>query len=57
LLVTAEGKAINNQPDLDLLYFRPFIPQSMEQALFEFLRSELFFYRVQYTIKRFGNEM
>jgi alkylated DNA repair dioxygenase AlkB len=57
LLVTAEGKAIKNQPDLDLLYFRPFIPQSTERALFEFLRSQLFFYRVQYTIKRFGSEM
>lgn len=56
LLVTAEGQDINNQPDLDLLYFQPFIPQSIERALFEFLRSELFFYRVKYTIKRFGVE-
>jgi alkylated DNA repair dioxygenase AlkB len=56
LSVTAEGQAINDHRDLDLLYFQPFIPQSIDQALFEFLRSELFFYRVQYTIKRFGFE-
>lgn len=56
LLVTAEGKPIDDQPDLDLLYFQPFIPRSLERDLFEFLRSELFFYRVKYTIKRFGTE-
>lgn len=56
LSVTTEGKAINGHRDLDLLYFQPFIPQSIDQALFEFLRSELFFYHVQYTIKRFGFE-
>ncbi len=56
LLVTAEGKPINNQPHLDLLYFQPFIPRTVERDLFEFLRSELFFYRVKYTIKRFGTE-
>jgi alkylated DNA repair dioxygenase AlkB len=55
-LVTAEGKVIDNQPDLDMLYYQPFIPHSIERALFEFLRSELFFYRVKYTIKRFGTE-
>ncbi|KEF60147.1 uncharacterized protein A1O9_04997 [Exophiala aquamarina CBS 119918] len=54
--VTAEGKAINDQPHLDLLYFQPFIPKSTERELFEFLRSELFFYRVKYTINRFGKE-
>lgn len=56
LLVTAEGRVVNDQPDLDLLYFRPLIPRTIERDLFEFLRSELFFYRVQYTIKRFGAE-
>jgi hypothetical protein len=56
LLVTAEGKAISDQPDLDLLYFQPFIPQPIDQAPFESLRSELFFYRVQYTVKPFGSE-
>lgn len=47
-----EGKAINDQPDLDLLYFQPYIPKSIENDLFQFLRQELFFYRVQYNIKR-----
>ena len=56
LQVTASGKVINNQPHLDLLYFQPFIPQSIERDLFNFLRSELFFYRVKYTITRFGKE-
>lgn len=47
-----EGKEINDQPDLDLLYFQPYIPKGIERDLFEFLRRELFFYRVQYKIKR-----
>ena len=50
------GKEINDQPDLDLLYFQPYIPPTIERELFEFLRSTLFFYRVQYTIKRYGTE-
>ncbi len=54
MLVTASGKQINNQPHLDLLYFQPFVPRTIERELFEFLRSELFFYRVKYTIQRFG---
>lgn len=52
----SQGKEINDQPDLDLLYFQPYIPRSIETDLFEFLRRELFFYRVQYTIKRYGTE-
>lgn len=47
-----EGKAINNQPDLDLLYFQPYIEKDIEKDYFDFLRKELFFYRVQYKIKR-----
>lgn len=47
-----EGKEINDQPELDLLYFQPYIPKSIERDLFKFLRRELFFYRVQYKIKR-----
>lgn len=47
-----EGTVINNKPDLDLLYFKPYIPKEISRDLFEFLRSELFFYRVKYTIKR-----
>ena len=50
------GKEINSQPDLDLLYFQPYIPHAVENEVFEFLRWELFFYRVQYTIKRYGTE-
>ncbi|KAL8691386.1 MAG: hypothetical protein Q9218_003380 [Villophora microphyllina] len=49
---SGEGQVINDQPDLDLLYFQPFIPKSFEKHLFDFLRSHLFFYRVQYKIKR-----
>ncbi|KAI4190043.1 MAG: hypothetical protein L6R41_001062 [Letrouitia leprolyta] len=51
-----EGKVIDGQPDLDLLYFQPFVPKTVEKDLFEFLRSQLFFYRVQYKIKRGGIE-
>ncbi|KAF2836260.1 2OG-Fe(II) oxygenase superfamily protein [Patellaria atrata CBS 101060] len=47
-----EGRVINEQPDLDLLYFEPYITKRIERELFEFLRQELFFYRVQYKIKR-----
>ena len=47
-----EGKEIKDQPDLDLLYFQPYIPKIIATDLFEFLRQELFFYRVQYKIKR-----
>lgn len=54
--VTAQGKVINDQPHLDLLYFQPFFPKSIERDLFEFLRTELFFYRVKYTINRFGKD-
>lgn len=48
----SEGKEISDQPDLDLLYFQPYIPPSIERELFEFLRKELFFYRVKYKIRR-----
>lgn len=46
------GKAINNQPDLDLLYFQPFVSKEVHKELFEFLRKYLFFYRVEYKIQR-----
>lgn len=48
----AEGKLVNDQPDLDLLYFQPYIPKDIEKDLFQFLRRKLFFYRVKYKIKR-----
>ena len=47
-----EGKAITDKPDLDLLYYQPYIPKQTARDLFNFLRAELFFYRVQYNIKR-----
>ncbi|KAK4230940.1 putative alpha-ketoglutarate-dependent dioxygenase [Podospora fimiseda] len=50
------GRQINNQPDLDLLYFKPYIPPPLAKQLFNFLRSELPFYRVEYIIKRGGTE-
>lgn len=50
------GREIDDQPDLDLLYFEPYMPNSIARSLFEFLRSELPFYRVEYTIKRGGIE-
>lgn len=47
---------IVDQPDLDLLYFEPYFSPKVSKELFEFLRRELFFYRVQYKIKRYGKE-
>ena len=46
------GEAINDRPELDLLYFRPYIPSDTSRALFRFLRRSLFFQRVNYSIKR-----
>ncbi|KAF2653754.1 DNA repair family protein [Lophiostoma macrostomum CBS 122681] len=47
-----EGRLMNDQPDLDLVYYQPYIPTSIASSLFEFLRQELPFYRVIYQIKR-----
>ncbi|KAJ5600882.1 Oxoglutarate/iron-dependent dioxygenase, partial [Penicillium hetheringtonii] len=49
-----EAKVMNSQPDLDCLYFQPFIPRSTANELFRFLRAELPFYRVVYFAKRGG---
>ncbi|PWY79332.1 DNA repair family protein [Aspergillus heteromorphus CBS 117.55] len=49
---TTPPKAITDKPHLDLLYFQPFLPSSLARDLFRFLRSELPFYRVKYTIRR-----
>ncbi|RAH56216.1 DNA repair family protein [Aspergillus piperis CBS 112811] len=49
-------KSITNHPHLDLLYFQPFLPAPLARDLFEFLRNELPFYRVQYNIRRGGTE-
>jgi hypothetical protein len=48
------SKEVNDQPDLDLLSFEPFIPNYLARDLFKFLRSQLPFYRVEYKIKRGG---
>lgn len=48
------GRPIDDQPNLDLVYFEPFIPRPSANALFTFLRSSLPFYRVRYQIKRGG---
>jgi alkylated DNA repair dioxygenase AlkB len=47
-----EGKPINDRLDLDLIYYQPYIPPSIVPGVFDFLRQELPFYRVQYNIKR-----
>ncbi|KNG44614.1 dna repair family protein [Stemphylium lycopersici] len=49
-----EGKLMNDQLDLDLVYYQPYIPSSIAPGLFEFLRQELPFYRVIYNITRGG---
>ena len=49
-----EGKPMDDRLDLDLVYYQPYIPSSMTSGLFEFLRQELPFYRVQYNITRGG---
>lgn len=48
------AKHLHSNPDLDCLYYTPYIPPSLQKPLFKFLRSELPFYRVKYNIKR-GN--
>ncbi len=50
------GKVVNDQANLDLLYFQPYIPKYLERELFLFLRGQLPFYRVEYKIKRGGME-
>lgn len=51
---TEEGKPMNDQLDLDLVYYQPYIPSSIAPGVFEFLRQELPYYRVQYNINRGG---
>ncbi|KAK4545785.1 hypothetical protein LTR36_002739 [Oleoguttula mirabilis] len=47
-----EGRIIRDQPDLDLVYYQPYVPKEVQRDLYEYLRRELFFYRVKYMIKR-----
>lgn len=51
-----EGVLMNDKLDLDLIYYQPYIPAAITEGLFEFVRQELPFYRVQYTITRFGKK-
>ncbi|KAI0553755.1 DNA repair family protein [Xylaria curta] len=46
------ARVIADQSDLDLLYFEPYISRRTSRQLFEFLRAELPFYRVEYDITR-----
>lgn len=50
-----EGK-VAKENDLDLLYHKPYVHPTIADGIFEFLRQELFFYRVQYKINRGGVE-
>ncbi|TQV95873.1 hypothetical protein V2A60_001043 [Cordyceps javanica] len=50
------GQTMDDKQELDLLYFDPFVPKPQARQLFEFLRAELPFYRVEYKIKRGGIE-
>jgi alkylated DNA repair dioxygenase AlkB len=53
----ADGTSIVDDPkypDLDVVIHRPYIPSSISGGIFEFLRQELFFYRVVYQITRGG---
>lgn len=49
-------KPITTHPNLDLLYFQPYIARPIANELFKFLRAELPFYRVAYKIRRGGVE-
>ena len=51
-----QARNITNQPHLNLLYFQPYLARQTANELFKFLRRELPFYRVQYSIKRGGIE-
>ncbi|KAL3427597.1 2OG-Fe(II) oxygenase [Phlyctema vagabunda] len=55
-LPSSVGRTIDDQADLDLVHFEPYIPTALSRRIFEFLRSELPFYRVEYKIKRGGVE-
>lgn len=49
-----EGKPMDDQLHLDVVYYQPYIPRATAAAMFEFLRQELPFYRVVYSIRRGG---
>jgi hypothetical protein len=56
LLPGKQGRFVNDQPDLDMVYYKPYIPRDLAKEYFSFLRAELPFYRVKYVIRRFGVE-
>ena len=47
-------RVLDDRPDLDLLYFEPYMPRAAAGELFRFLRASLPFYRVEYDIRRGG---
>ncbi|KAI9714181.1 MAG: hypothetical protein M1828_001196 [Chrysothrix sp. TS-e1954] len=49
---SASPRTLNHLADLDCLYYEPFLARQEANALFRFLRANLFFYRVSYQIKR-----
>ncbi|KAJ8129922.1 hypothetical protein O1611_g3709 [Lasiodiplodia mahajangana] len=49
-----DARVIADQPDLDLWYFEPYFPRHAARQIFEFLRAELPFYRVEYDMVRGG---
>lgn len=55
-LPAVPGRVQNDQLDLNLLYFEPYVPSYLAKDVFNFLRSSLPFYRVKYSIKRGGIE-
>jgi hypothetical protein len=48
----SQAKVMDDQTDLDIIYFHPLFARDHANDLFQFLRKELFFYRVEYKIKR-----
>jgi alkylated DNA repair dioxygenase AlkB len=49
---SSEPEIYTKEPHLDLLYFKPYISSDIADSVFQFLRKELFYYRVLYSIKR-----
>ncbi|KAK0354084.1 hypothetical protein LTS02_008314 [Friedmanniomyces endolithicus] len=49
---TTSPIVMNTHPDLDILYYKPYLPLTTAKTLFHHLRRSLPFYRVKYSIKR-----
>lgn len=47
---------MDENDDLEMLYYHPFLNSAAAKGLFLFLRKELPFYRVEYKINRSGVE-